>query len=165
MCTPDANWFIYFYLVNDLSGLTLFLLCVLSGKQHRTLRWVIDITVAYPEGKPLGMWTIGTGTRAPCVTKLYCRKFPVSEIPLDTEGMTQWLYQVYVEKEALLDACYKTGSYPVLPQMETDSGGSFLKKPRLLAIEDAHLIFVHVVFFLSTLFHWKILCAVYGLFF
>lgn len=40
------------------------------------ISWVLDITIAYPQGKPLDLPTIITGSRPPCETVLFYRLFP-----------------------------------------------------------------------------------------
>lgn len=44
------------------------------------IRWVLDITIAYPQGKPLDLPTIITGSRPPCETVLFYRVFPSSVV-------------------------------------------------------------------------------------
>lgn len=42
------------------------------------LAWILDITVAYSEGKPLDLPTIIMGQRRACRTHMYYRLFPSS---------------------------------------------------------------------------------------
>lgn len=44
------------------------------------ISWVLDITIAYPQGKPLDLPTIITGSRPPCETVLFYRLFPSSVV-------------------------------------------------------------------------------------
>lgn len=44
------------------------------------ISWVLDITIAYPQGKPLDLPTIVTGSRPPCETVLFYRLFPSSVV-------------------------------------------------------------------------------------
>jgi hypothetical protein len=44
------------------------------------VNWVLDITIAYPEGKPLDLGAIVTGYRKPCKTFLFYRLFPCREV-------------------------------------------------------------------------------------
>lgn len=44
------------------------------------ISWVLDITIAYPQGKPLDLPTIITGSRPPCETVLFYRLFPSSAV-------------------------------------------------------------------------------------
>lgn len=38
-----------------------------------------------------------------------CRMYPIKEVPLEAEALTNWLYQRFVEKEQLLAHFYDTG--------------------------------------------------------
>ena len=78
----------------------------------KPIKWVIDLTVGYEKGKPLDLQTIFAGYRKPCDTKFHYRKYPASSIPLDSENLTNWLYDRYVEKEHLLHTLYQTGKFP-----------------------------------------------------
>lgn len=40
------------------------------------ITWVLDITIAYPQGKPIDLPTIITGLRSPCETFLFYRLYP-----------------------------------------------------------------------------------------
>lgn len=42
------------------------------------LAWILDVTVAYSEGKPLDLPTIIMGQRRACRTHMYYRLFPSS---------------------------------------------------------------------------------------
>lgn len=44
------------------------------------INWILDITIAYPQGKPLDLPTIITGSRPPCETVLFYRVFPSSVV-------------------------------------------------------------------------------------
>jgi len=75
--------------------------------------------------------TLGCGTTvAPTLTNvlmgrstsahMYIRKFELSDIPKDEEGSSQWLYNLYEEKDQLLDSFHKKGKFehPSLPSFE-----------------------------------------------
>lgn len=47
------------------------------------ISWILDITIAYPQGKPLDLPTIITGARPPCETVLFYRLFPSSVVSFD----------------------------------------------------------------------------------
>ncbi|KAF5888276.1 acyl-CoA:lysophosphatidylglycerol acyltransferase 1, partial [Clarias magur] len=74
----------------------------------RGLQWVVDVTVAYPEAQPMDIQTWIFGYRSPTVTHVHYRIYPVREVPVETEALTSWLYQRFVEKEELLDHFYQT---------------------------------------------------------
>lgn len=56
------------------------LLCAGVGVYPAHVNWVLDITIAYPEGKPLDLGAIVTGYRKPCKTFLFYRLFPCREV-------------------------------------------------------------------------------------
>ncbi|KAG7199261.1 hypothetical protein KM043_018126 [Ampulex compressa] len=70
------------------------------------ISWVLDITIAYPQGKPIDLPTIITGSRPPCETVLFYRLFPSSVVPREPELLSKWLYDRWAEKEALLENFY-----------------------------------------------------------
>ena len=41
---------------------------------------IFDVTIAYPEGKPLDLFQIGFGSRPPCVTHVHYRVFDVKDV-------------------------------------------------------------------------------------
>lgn len=51
-----------------------------DDEQQPFLDYVLDITVAYPQGKPLDLPTIVTGTRDACQTYFYYRLYHSSEV-------------------------------------------------------------------------------------
>ncbi|EEB13245.1 conserved hypothetical protein [Pediculus humanus corporis] len=77
------------------------------------IRWILDITIAYPQGVPLDLPTIITGSRPPCQTLLFYRLYKSSQIPDGKEEMTNWLYKIFQEKEEMLEKFYATGVFPV----------------------------------------------------
>ena len=76
------------------------------------MKWLIDITIGYPENKTLNMQTILAGTRKPCQVVLHYRKFPITDLPLETEALTKWMNDRFVEKEKMLEIFYRTGKFP-----------------------------------------------------
>ena len=46
------------------------------------LEYVLDITIAYPDGIPLDLSTIVHGLRDPCQTYLFYRLYPCSEVDI-----------------------------------------------------------------------------------
>lgn len=49
------------------------------------ISWILDITIAYPQGKPIDLPTIITGSRPPCETVLFYRIFPSSVVSVRQE--------------------------------------------------------------------------------
>lgn len=73
---------------------------------------VVDVTIAYPEGKPLDLQSIITGWRNPCTTHVHYRVFDTSELPQESAKLFQWMVNRYEEKERLLAEFYRTGEFP-----------------------------------------------------
>jgi len=73
---------------------------------------VIDVTIAYPDGKPLDLLSIITAWREPCTTHVHYRVFETSELPRESEALFRWMVNLYKEKEDMLEEFYKTGTFP-----------------------------------------------------
>lgn len=84
----------------------------LNGKLSDCLEYILDITIGYPNGKPLDLPNIVHGFRNPCQTYLFYRLYRSSEVPRDSESLTRWLYDRFFEKERLLEEFYRTGTFP-----------------------------------------------------
>ncbi|XP_078462064.1 acyl-CoA:lysophosphatidylglycerol acyltransferase 1 [Lampetra planeri] len=82
------------------------------GATEAGMRWVIDVTIAYPNADPMDIQTWVLGYRPPITTHVHYRLYPVSEVPLEMEALTKWMYQRFIEKEHLLDYFYTTGAFP-----------------------------------------------------
>jgi len=73
------------------------------------VRAIYDITLGYAEGVP-NLWQFIEGyTR---VAHLHVRRYPVEELPTDHQGLSSWIMDRFVEKDALLDEFYRTGHFP-----------------------------------------------------
>ncbi|XP_025251262.1 acyl-CoA:lysophosphatidylglycerol acyltransferase 1 [Theropithecus gelada] len=80
--------------------------------KSKGLQWIIDTTIAYPKAEPIDIQTWILGYRKPTVTHVHYRIFPIKDVPLETDDLTTWLYQRFVEKEDLLSYFYETGAFP-----------------------------------------------------
>uniref|UniRef100_A0A8D3CVL9 Lysophosphatidylglycerol acyltransferase 1 n=1 Tax=Scophthalmus maximus TaxID=52904 RepID=A0A8D3CVL9_SCOMX len=89
--------------------------------KRRGLQWVIDVTIAYPKARPMDIQTWIFGYRPPTVTHVHYRMYPIKEVPVEEQALTDWLYQRFVEKEELLTHFYDTGSFPT-PEGHTVAG-------------------------------------------
>lgn len=77
------------------------------------IKYVIDVTMAYPDGgQPLDLQSIFGGYRPPCNTLLHYRKYNIEEVPRDEDGLTSWVNARYKEKDELLQKFYETGVFP-----------------------------------------------------
>ncbi|KAG5846317.1 hypothetical protein ANANG_G00113660 [Anguilla anguilla] len=83
-----------------------------SVRKAPGLQWVVDITIAYPNARPMDIQTWIFGYRPPSVTHVHYRIYPIKDVPVETELLTDWLYQRFVEKEDLLAHFYETGAFP-----------------------------------------------------
>jgi len=80
------------------------------------LRWVIDVTIAYPEaGRPLHLLSLMAQWRPPCAIYIYYRVYPVDQVPTEPKQLTTWLYDLFITKNAALDEYYRTGQFPAIP--------------------------------------------------
>jgi 1-acyl-sn-glycerol-3-phosphate acyltransferase len=70
---------------------------------------VYDITIGYETGVP-SLWQYIKGL----VRRIHVhvRRFPIGEIPDQTEAVRQWLLERWHEKDSLLEHYYATGSFP-----------------------------------------------------
>ncbi|KAJ6621435.1 Acyl-CoA:lysophosphatidylglycerol acyltransferase 1 [Pseudolycoriella hygida] len=80
-----------------------------KGQHH--LDYILDITIAYPDGKPLDLLTIVNFLRSPCKTHFLYRLYHTSKLPKTEEGLTNWLYERWQEKEIILEDFYKTNTF------------------------------------------------------
>ncbi|XP_036438109.1 acyl-CoA:lysophosphatidylglycerol acyltransferase 1 isoform X1 [Colossoma macropomum] len=83
-----------------------------SVAKPKGLQWVVDVTIAYPNAKPMDIQTWIFGYRPPTVTHVHYRTYAIKDVPVETEALTDWLYQRFVEKEELLAHFYQTGAFP-----------------------------------------------------
>ncbi|MBN3285893.1 LGAT1 acyltransferase, partial [Polyodon spathula] len=85
--------------------------CYCASKS-KGLQWVVDITIAYTKARPMDIQTWILAYRPPAVTHVHYRIYPIKDVPVETEPLTNWLYQRFVEKEELLAHFYETGAFP-----------------------------------------------------
>ncbi|GLV37193.1 hypothetical protein CBL_01977 [Carabus blaptoides fortunei] len=119
------------------------------------LAWILDITIAYPDGKPLDLPTIILGYRPPCKTLLFYRLYPCSEVPMDHEEMTSWLYARFEEKEHMLEVFYRTGDIPSEQYCQSPT------PPQLVTQDCLRFFILHLFFITSTYVHIQMFYAVY----
>lgn len=119
------------------------------------INWVLDITIAYPQGKPIDLPTIITGSRPPCETVLFYRLFPSSVVPREPELLSKWLYDRWVEKETLLDNFYKYGTF-LGTQAPANEGSKIHQDPlRFLVL---HLFFITSSYIHYNMFTYVLSC-------
>lgn len=117
---------------------------------------ICDVTIAYPDGgNPLDLFQIVFGSRASCITHVHYRIFDVKDIPQDPEAMRQWMYNLYAEKEKMLEEYYKTGIFPynMFPPATTSTATSPAaseRQPRPLYHDPIKFVLLHLFFGVST---------------
>lgn len=128
------------------------------------MEYVIDITIGYPGSpkKPLDFISIVTGYRRPYHTTFHYRRFAVKDIPFEDESkLTTWFFDRWVEKEQMLKHYYENGSFPdILTRKDSkvqdkpgqDKAGQDVR-PRLVELHQPYVIFVHLCFICSSMFH------------
>ena len=128
------------------------------------MKWIVDLTIGYPENKTLNLQTIMMGTRKPIVVTLHYRKFPIEEIPVESDALTDWLYKRFEEKERMLDIFYQTGQFPTWDSDKCKIDSSQLLKPRRINLSDEKVIAMHFIYLVTGCFILNlILCPVFGL--
>ncbi|KAH9645148.1 hypothetical protein HF086_005693, partial [Spodoptera exigua] len=105
---------------------------------------------------PLHLQDIVCGIRPSCATHLHYRLYPSTEVPADTEGMTQWLYDRFVEKDQMLEEFYRTGKFP------TKGSGPHLT--RVVRQDNLKYIILHSFFIASTYIQFMVARAIYNYF-
>ncbi|XP_035741523.1 acyl-CoA:lysophosphatidylglycerol acyltransferase 1-like [Vespa mandarinia] len=111
------------------------------------ITWVLDITIAYPQGKPIDLPTIITGSRSPCETFLFYRLYPSKMVPREPELLSKWLYDRWVEKELLLENFYKHGAF--LGTHDSAPKGSKIQQDPL------RFLVIHLFFITSSYIHYS----------
>lgn len=112
------------------------------------INWILDITIAYPQGKPIDLATIITGSRPPCETVLFYRLYPSTVVPKEPDALAKWLYNRWAEKETLLDNFYKYGSF-LGPGQPAPEGHKIQQ-------ESMRYFIIHLFFLTSTYLHYHI---------
>lgn len=70
------------------------------------------------------------------------------KVPSDTQGMTQWLYDRFVEKDKMLEEFYRTGQFP--------SKGNAPSVPRRVRQDNLRYLILHLFFIASTVLHYNL---------
>lgn len=83
-----------------------------SQSNQKTLKWIIDMTVGYPGATPYNSHGMFVGYWPPRKVQIHYRVYPMSDVPTDREGLTNWMYKRYQEKEVFLQEFY-TKSKPL----------------------------------------------------
>ena len=126
------------------------------------LKWVIDITIGYPNRKALDLMQIILGVRPPCKTVLHYRKYPIAEVPTDDEGLLKWMYARYVEKEEMLSQYHSNGKFPIKNESDImKTNGHVIEHAKEVTISKCYLILLHIVYAAILWFHYKWISVLY----
>jgi len=76
------------------------------------IKYVLDVTIAYPNGQPLSLATLCFGTREKCDIAVNYKMYNADEVPFhDDDKLRDWMYNVYVQKDEMLDNFYQYGEF------------------------------------------------------
>lgn len=120
------------------------------------IQWILDITIAYPNGWPVDLSHIVFGHREPCQTFIFYRLYPLKEVPDDPESMTKWLIQRWEEKEKMLERFYKTGKF------SNEFCHNEMTPPKVVVQDYLRFLILHVFFIASTYIHIQMFAAAYN---
>lgn len=120
------------------------------------IQWVLDITIAYPNGWPIDLSHIVFGHRDPCQTVIFYRLYSFSDVPDDSDSMTKWLFQRWEEKEKMLECFYKTGEF------SSEFCHTEMCPPKVVVQDYLRFLIIHVFFIASTYIHIQMFAAVYN---
>ncbi|KAK9886975.1 hypothetical protein WA026_019232 [Henosepilachna vigintioctopunctata] len=116
------------------------------------LEWILDITIAYPKGNPINLGEIVFGHRPPCKILMYYRLYPLSKVPQESDSLSKWLLDRWIEKEKMLETFYETGEFPL------DENSNV---PTPVVQDPVRFLFLHLFFIASTYFHIQMFAAAY----
>jgi len=72
---------------------------------------IYDLTIMYNKGKTKPTLTsiaMGTGGEV----DIYVRRYPISEVPVDEEELSRWLYERWIEKDHIISQYLEKGEFP-----------------------------------------------------
>uniref|UniRef100_A0A8C4QRJ8 Lysophosphatidylglycerol acyltransferase 1 n=1 Tax=Eptatretus burgeri TaxID=7764 RepID=A0A8C4QRJ8_EPTBU len=124
---------------------------------RRGLHWLIDVTIAYPGGKPMDIQTWVLALQPPVTTHVHYRVFPMCEVPLEDERLEDWMYQRFMEKERFLEYFYRTGAFPA-------ADGKTNAVPRAMSLNNSWLFLIQLWAFASGAAWFTVLYRAYSWF-
>lgn len=77
------------------------------------IKAVYDLTVVYTS-HPRHLWILWSGS-APITAHVVVRRFPIETLPKDEDGLAEWLYKLYQEKDKLIEEYKQNGKYTSCP--------------------------------------------------
>ena len=130
-----------------IKAIIIYIVTIFSG-EHKPIEWIVDVTMGYVE-RPLDLQTIIGSYRKPTVVHIYYRKFPIKDVPFhETEALTEWTFDRFVEKEALLDHFNKHGRFPV--ESEDTRSPGYIAEPKVLTFSTQWFLLIQSFYLLIT---------------
>ncbi len=123
---------------------------------NRRLKWVVDMTIGYPENKTFNLQTAMMGTRKPFVITVHYRKFPIEDVPLETDALTRWVYKRFEEKEEMLSFFYEHGRFPAWDEKTMKVDLTETLEPRPVMLSSAKMILLNVFYLLVATATWNV---------
>lgn len=128
-----------------------------GGGGDEQLSKIVDVTIAYPQrDNPLDLFNIIAAVRPPCTTHVHYRIFDIKDVPTEAEELRQWMYNLYIEKERMLEKFYETG---VFPHQMYDKNA---RPPKVLGQDTSQAVLTNVFYVLSTVFFCWVACWIRG---
>lgn len=121
--------------------------CCVSDTGKGRIKWVVDMTIAYPNNRPLDLISLGSGSYPACQLVLNYRAYPAASVPREEEALRDWLYQRYVEKEAMLEDFYRRGRLPGTVDAERRP---LPRRAGPLVADNVHVLLFHIFYLLSA---------------
>ncbi|XP_052106920.1 acyl-CoA:lysophosphatidylglycerol acyltransferase 1-like [Mytilus californianus] len=123
-----------------------------SVPAKRKLKWVIDITIGYPDRDSLSFPGMMVGIFSPRHINVHYRAYPVTEVPHDSNHLQTWLYDRYIEKEELLELYYNKKT----SMNHTDRQTRHLPKlsEQEIKVDYYGIVFIHIFYFISSYVFW-----------
>ncbi|KAK7028912.1 Acyl-CoA:lysophosphatidylglycerol acyltransferase 1 [Halocaridina rubra] len=120
------------------------------------IKYLLDVTVAYPGGRPLDLQTIFGGWRPSCDTIFYYRKYGIEEVPRDRDDLESWLFKRYQEKEEILQEYYNTGTFPNVPTPHSSEHQpeNVVTLPRSRVVHDPIDFILRHCFYIASTWIW-----------
>ena len=84
------------------------------------------------------------------------RLFAAGDVPLETQPLTRWLYQLYQEKDQNLEKFNKTGRFPICPG--NVKSAHYVTDPRKLNPNNPLMIASHIIVPILFIFEMYLLC-------
>ena len=91
-----------------------------KGDDQKKKKQIVDLTIACPEARALGITELTLNTLQPRCFKVFCRVYPLEGVPTQDDALRHWLYARWQEKDDLLAEFYRTDTFPQAPATSDD---------------------------------------------